>query len=166
MKIILVDAVGGIVDREGNIFKEMYDLLEEFPNRKIILTGADYEATNQYRLNDAPYEVFTLKHDPEKTDPEYFKKMLVHFGLDKNDVVYFEHGKEAAESANSVGIKTYYYDENKKDLGALKIFWLRICKINLWKLKKKSKTSKKETGGLNPTRAGKSVGRAGFLLRW
>jgi len=48
--------------------------------------------------------------------------MLVHFGLDKNDVVYFEHGKEAAESANSVGIKTYYYDENKKDLGALKNF--------------------------------------------
>jgi len=36
MKTILVDAVGGIVDREGNIFKEMYDLLEEFPNRKII----------------------------------------------------------------------------------------------------------------------------------
>ncbi|MDP1833707.1 MAG: hypothetical protein U0944_02905 [Candidatus Moranbacteria bacterium] len=122
MKTILVDAVGGIVDGEGNVFREMHGMLERFVNRKIILTNADYEAANQYKLNDAPYEVFTLRHEPEKTDPEYFKKMLVHFGFEKDDVVYFEHSEEAARSAGSIGIKTYHYDENKKDLVALKKF--------------------------------------------
>jgi len=69
-----------------------------------------------------PYEVFTLKHSPEKTDPKYFEIMLQHFGLSKDDVVYFEHNLEAVKSAKSVGIKSYYYDSKTKDLEALKKF--------------------------------------------
>jgi len=122
MKTILVDAVFVLINEDGSVFEEMHELLEEFPNRKIILTGADYEATNQYGLNDAPYEVFTLKHDPEKTDPKYYEMMLEHFGLKAEDVVYFEHGAEAVKSAESVGIKTYFYDAEKKDLEGLKNF--------------------------------------------
>lgn len=122
MKTILVDAIHGLINTEGEIFEEMHEMLEEFPNRKIILTGADYEVTNQYGLNDAPYEVFTLKHDPEKTDPKYFEMMLEHFGLKADEVVYFEHGEEAVKSAQSVGIKTYFYDAEKKDLESLKKF--------------------------------------------
>lgn len=122
MKTILVDAVFALIDESGNVFEEMHKMLEEFPNRKIILTGADYEATNQYGLNDAPYEVFTLKHNPEKTDPKYYEMMLEHFSLSKNDVVYFEHGEEAVKSAQSVGIETYFYDAEKRDLESLKKF--------------------------------------------
>ena len=48
--------------------------------------------------------------------------MLEPFGLTKDDVVYFEHNPEAVKSAQSVGITTHYYDPDKKDLGALKIF--------------------------------------------
>ena len=122
MKTILVDAVECFIDWDGNIFKEMHDLLETYPNRKIILTSADYEDTNKFGLNDAPYKVFTLKHDPEKTDPKYYKIMLAHFGLTKDDVVYFEHNPDAVKSAQSVGIITYHYDDTKKDLAALKKF--------------------------------------------
>jgi FMN phosphatase YigB (HAD superfamily) len=122
MKTILVDAIGGLIDKDGKIFEEMHALLEKFPNKKIILTGADYEATNQYGLNDAPYVVFTLKHNPEKTDPKYYEIMLANYGLDSDDVVYFEHGQEAAKSAESVGIRTYYYDSVKKDLKELEKF--------------------------------------------
>jgi HAD superfamily hydrolase (TIGR01509 family) len=122
MKTILVDAIFTFISPEGEIFEEMYKMLEEFPNRKIILTGADYEATNQYGLNDAPYEVFTLKHNPEKTDPRYYEMMLEHFGLKAKDVIYFEHGEEAVASAQSVGIKTYFYDTEKKELIGLKKF--------------------------------------------
>lgn len=46
MKTILVDAVDGfIIESEGafKIFEEMQGLLESFPNRKIILTGANDE---------------------------------------------------------------------------------------------------------------------------
>lgn len=122
MKTILVDAVYTFVDEEGNIFDDLHKLLETFPHRKIILTNADYQATNKYKLNDVPYEVFTLKKNPPKTDPNYFKTMLTQFGLTKDDVVYFEHDQKAVDSANAVGITSYFYDPNKKDLVALKHF--------------------------------------------
>jgi len=125
MKTILVDAIDGfVIESEGvfKIFKEMHDLLETFPNRKIILTGANDEQFKKFGLDKMPYEVFTLKHNPEKTDPKYYKTMLEHFGLSKNDVIYFEHNENAVKSAESVSIKSYYYDPGGKDLVALKNF--------------------------------------------
>jgi methionine salvage enolase-phosphatase E1 len=122
MKTILVDAVNAFIDIEGNIFKDMQILLDSYPNKKIILTGADYEDGNSYNLKDAPYEVFTLKHDPEKTDPAYYEAMLKHFALDAKDVIYFEHNAEAVKSAQSIGILTFHYDKDKKDLDALRKF--------------------------------------------
>ena len=122
MKTILVDAVDALVIEGKGIFKEMYNLLETFPNRKIILTGANDEQYKEFGLDKMPYEVFTLKHNPEKTDPAYYEKMLKHFGLKKGDVVYFEHNPEAVKSAQSMGIISYYYDPDKRDLKALKSF--------------------------------------------
>lgn len=125
MKTILVDAVDGfVIETESGfqIFKEIHDLLETFPNRKIILTGANDEQYKKFGLDKMPYEVFTLKHNPEKTDPKYFEAMLQHFGLSKDEVVYFEHNPEAVKSAEMVGIKSYYYDPEKRDLEALKKF--------------------------------------------
>ena len=125
MKTILVDAVDAFVIEDGgafNIFKDMQDLLEGFPNRKIILTGADDEQFKKFGLDNMPWEVFTLKHNPEKTDPKYYEIVLRQFGLSKDDVVYFEHNPEAVKSAQSVGIKSYFYDNSQKDLKASKNF--------------------------------------------
>lgn len=125
MKTILVDAVDGFVIETENgfqIFKEMQELLKTFPNRKIILTGANDEQFKKFGLDKMPYEVFTLKHNPEKTNPKYFETMLEHFGLSKDDVIYFEHNENAVKSAEAVGIKSYRYDQEKKDLVALKNF--------------------------------------------
>ena len=125
MKTILVDAVDGfVIESAGSfqIFKEMHDLLETFSSRKIILTGANDEQFKKFGLDKMPYEVFTLKHNPEKTDTKYFETMLQHFGLNKDDVIYFEHNPEAVKSAESVGIKSYYYDPEKRDLETLKKF--------------------------------------------
>ncbi len=125
MKTILVDAIDALVIEDGGsfkIFEEMYELLETFPNRKIILTGANDEQYKKFGLGDMPYDVFTLKHDPEKTDPLYYEKMLDHFGLDRDEVVSFEHNREAVTSSLSVGIPTYHYDNEKKDVTALKGF--------------------------------------------
>jgi len=125
MKTILVDAVYCfVIEGDGGfkIFKEMHDLLETFPNRKILLTGADDEQFKKFGFDKVPYEVFTLKHNPEKTDPKYYEIMLKHFGLDKNNVVYFEQNLNAVKSAQSIGIATHYYDRYKKDLVALKDF--------------------------------------------
>lgn len=125
MKTILVDAVYCFVIEDKGVFKifqEMYDLLETFPNRKIILTGADDEQFKKFGLDKMPYEVFTLKHNPEKTDTKYFEMLLQHFGLSKDEVIYFEHSPDAVKSAESVGIKSYHYDPEKKDLELLKKF--------------------------------------------
>lgn len=104
------------------IFKPLHDLLETYPNRKIILTNANDEQMVEYGLQDLPYELFTLKHNPNKADPEYYIQMLAHFGLQADEVVYFEHGAQAVQSAESVGIKTFLYDSDKQDLAALKAF--------------------------------------------
>jgi HAD superfamily hydrolase (TIGR01509 family) len=125
MKTILVDAVDAFVIEENGIFEifeKMHDLLETYPNRKIILTGANDKQYKEFGLDKMPYEVFTLKHNPEKTDPGYYETMLKHFGLRKDDVIYFEHNPEAVKSAQSLGITSYYYDNSKKDLEALKAF--------------------------------------------
>ena len=126
MKTILVDAVDCFViekeDGTFQIFNEMQDLLENFPNKKIILTGANDEQSKKFGLDKMPWEVFTLKHNPEKTNPEYYKIMLQRFNLNPEDVIYFEHNLDAVKSAQSVGITTFYYDNDKKDLTALKQF--------------------------------------------
>jgi len=126
MKTILVDAVDCfIIEKEENkfvIFQEMYKLLENYNNKKIILTGASDDKRELYGLNNMPYEVFTLKHNPEKTDPEYYKILLNKYNLNKEDVIYFEHNIDAVKSAQSIGINTYHYDNDKKDLESLKKF--------------------------------------------
>jgi HAD superfamily hydrolase (TIGR01509 family) len=122
MKTILVDAINTFVIKDEGIFEDMQKMLETWPNRKIILTGANDEQMTQFGLDKMPYEVFTLKHDPEKTDPSYYKIMLKHFDLKPEDVIYFEHSEEAVKSARTVGINSYYYDKDAKDLAALKKF--------------------------------------------
>lgn len=126
MKTILVDAVDCFVieKNENNfvIFQDMFDLLEKYSNKKIILTGADDEKFKVYKLDKMPYEVFTLKHNPEKTNSEYYKILFKKYSLQNDDVIYFEHNIEAVKSAQSVGIKTYFYDNKKEDLESLEGF--------------------------------------------
>ncbi len=126
MKVILVDAVFCFIikkdDGKFGIFKDMYELLEKYENKKIILTGANNEKFEEYELNKMPYEVFTLQHNPEKSNPEYFDIFLHKNNLTAKDVIYFEHDLAAINSANSVGINTHHYDESKQDLHALKNF--------------------------------------------
>jgi FMN phosphatase YigB (HAD superfamily) len=122
MKTILVDAINGLINDDGSLFQEMYDLLEAYDNIKIVLTGANDEQFKKFNLHESPYDVFTLEHNPEKTEPEYYKRMLEYFKLAPDNVVYFEHNIDAVKSADSVGIKTYYYDHKKRDLTSLKKF--------------------------------------------
>ena len=122
MKTILVDAINGLVLEDGSILKPMHVLLEKYPNNKVVLTGANDKQFEQFKLDQVPYEVFTLKHNPEKTDPQYFRILLEKYDLTADDVIYFEHSAEAVETAQSVGITTYFYDHTKEDMGALKKF--------------------------------------------
>jgi len=122
MKTILVDAVDTFVIKGDGVFQPMFDLLEKYPNRKIILTNANDEQMVEFGLINLPYEMFTLKHNPDKTDSTYFAQMLKHFNLPSSDVIYFEHNPEAVKSAQSTNITSYHYDSEKRDLISLKQF--------------------------------------------
>lgn len=122
MKTILVDAVDTFVIEGKGIYKPLYELLETYPNKKIILANANDEQVIKFGLTNLPYELFTLKHNPDKVDPAYFQKMLEHFQFKVEDVVYFEHNLETVKSAQSVGITSYHYDSEKKDIETLKSF--------------------------------------------
>jgi FMN phosphatase YigB (HAD superfamily) len=125
MKTILVDAVDGLIIKESEeykIFEEMKTMLNSFPNPKIVVTGANDEQYKKFGLDNVPYAVFTLKHNPEKTDPKYFEALLNQYSLISSDVIYFEHNPEAVKSAESLGIKSYWYDPIKRNLDDLRKF--------------------------------------------
>lgn len=123
MKTILVDAVDTLVIEGQGVFKEMQDLLDSYPNRKIIVTNANDEQFKEFGLDkDMPYEIYTLKHNPDKTDPAYFTKLFINFGLSSHEVIYFEHNSDAVNAAQQMGVVSYHYDDQKKDLTALKQF--------------------------------------------
>ncbi len=122
MKTILVDAVDTFVIEGKGVYKPMFNLLEKYPNRKIVLTNANDEQMVPFALTNLPYELFTMKHNPDKVDPKYFREMFKHFDLKSADVIYFEHNPDAVKSAKSLGIISYFYDADKKDLVALKQF--------------------------------------------
>lgn len=122
MKTILVDALNTLYRKEGGIDQAIFDLLESRPNRKIILSNANDEEIKTYGMTNTPYDFFTLKHAPNKTDSKYYQSMLEHFALTPNDVIYFEHNPEAVKSAESVGIVSHHFDPIVRDLSALKSF--------------------------------------------
>lgn len=122
MKTILVDAIGTYVIKGEGVYKPLHDLLETYPNKKIVLTLADKEKMREFGLDKLPYEVFTTSFNPLKIDPRYYELLLEKYGLEAKDVVYFEHDPDAVETARSVGINSHFYKENEKDLVSLKEF--------------------------------------------
>jgi len=121
MKSILVDAYNTFVTDDW-INQEMFKMLEEFENKKIILTNANAEKQVEFWLVDLPYDLFTLNFDPLKTDPKFYEIFLEKNSLSKDDVIYFEHNLEAVESARSFWINTYHYNHIEKDISSLKDF--------------------------------------------
>lgn len=122
MKTILVDAVNTFVIEGAGVYKPLFELLERYSNPKIIVTNANDEQITTFGLVNLPYPLFTLKHQPDKVDPTYFKILFEQLNLSPSDVVYFEHNPAAVASAQSLGITTFHYDHVAKDLTALKIF--------------------------------------------
>ena len=109
MKIILVDAWNTFI-KNKKIDSTIYELLEDFKNKKIILTNANDQELVNYGIINMPYEVFSLSHKPNKDNPLYFKSLIKKYNLFINDLIYIEHNKEAVKSAKSLGINTYHYN--------------------------------------------------------
>ena len=122
MKVILVDAINTLVIPNEGVYESLLKILDNYPNRKIVLTGANNEEFIQHGLDKLPYEVFTLRHDPEKSNPNYYKILLEQFDLAVEDLIYIEHNMEAIRSAESLNIKVFHYDKDLKDINKLNQF--------------------------------------------
>ncbi len=122
MKTILVDAMQSFVIEGEGIYQPLHELLESYPNRKIVLTMAPKHKMEEWGLNDLPYEVFSSELDPKKREPIYYESVLKHFNLNAHDVVCFEHDPEAVAGAKSIGIATHHYDSENRDVASLKKF--------------------------------------------
>ncbi len=120
MKTILVDAYRTLVlENDHTIDRKIYALLENFSNKKIILTNAPLAKQASLRLVNLPYTLFSLSNAPSKSEPEYYYQLLDHFDLRIDDVIYIEHNIDALNSAETVGIVSYHFDKDKRDLTAL-----------------------------------------------
>lgn len=122
MKTILVDGIHAFVIDKVGVYEPMLELLGEYPNPKIVLTGTQKTDFEKRGLNKSPYTVFTLEGNPKKSDPEYFRRLFERYNLSKDTAVFFEHNPEVVRVAESLGIKTHYYDPIKQDLQILKAF--------------------------------------------
>ncbi len=122
MKTILVDAINTLVFPNWKIDQELYNLLEEYPNPKLVLSNANQEQIKNFWLDKIPYELFTLSHNPEKTNPYYYQKLLEEYNLSTEDVVYFEHNPDAVSTAQSIGVTTLYFDKDKRELDQVRNF--------------------------------------------
>ena len=108
-KILAVDAVGCLVDLNGNIDNHIFKIINKYKNRKIVLTNANDEEKKIF-LKNISYEIFSLKHNPEKTNPIYYEKFLSEYNIKAENVIYFEHNIKAVKSARLNNITTHHYD--------------------------------------------------------
>ena len=122
MKTILVDAGSCFVIKGQGIYQPMYELLETYPNPKILSTNLPPEKREEYPFSDLPYPLFSLSNQPSKADSTFYEILLKEYNLTTQDVICFEHKHNAEESAKSLGIPCYFYDEHTQDLESLKKF--------------------------------------------
>ena len=115
MKIILVDAWNTFVKKK-EIDIELFKILESFTNKKIILTNADEIERKEFGIINMPYQVFSLSHNPEKTDIKYYKILCDQFKLKVSNLLYIEHNNKAFKTAVLFGIKSYLYTGNNQNV--------------------------------------------------
>lgn len=121
MKTILVDAWNTLITDKG-VDSEMKELLDQFPNPKVIVTNANAEEQTAFGMVNLPFPLYTMNHHPDKTDPYYFDSLLKDYELQAEDTIYFEHNADAVASAASVGIQAYWFDKSERDLDKLREF--------------------------------------------
>jgi FMN phosphatase YigB (HAD superfamily) len=110
IQYILVDAWNTLVTEDG-INNQMLSLLNQYETRKVIVTNATEEEKIKLGIVEMPYPVFSLAHQPNKTDPIYFTRLLSYLSVTYKEVIYFDHNPKACEAAISLGIKTHFHSK-------------------------------------------------------
>ncbi|MEK6819842.1 MAG: alanine--tRNA ligase-related protein, partial [Nanoarchaeota archaeon] len=121
---ILVDAIGCIVNENGDINRELVNFLSLLNKKIIVVTNASKDdkrlnVLSQINILDKiagkkGVEIFTLNKKPDKTNPDYFRQLLKKYNLVKEDIIYIDHSEENLNSARESGILSELYKNNKQ----------------------------------------------------
>jgi FMN phosphatase YigB (HAD superfamily) len=122
MKFILVDAVHTLIDSNFNVDQEMFKMLESFQNQKIIVTNAGGESLERIEKLGILYPIFTLCRNPEKINSDYFRQFMMQYDCKNSDLLYFDHNILAVKAAEIVGIKSFHYEVEKRNIEEVKNF--------------------------------------------
>ncbi len=113
IKVILVDAINCLINKNDGINKELADYLNNL-NKKIIVVSNAEKDSIKHQLKDYDFEVFSLNKNPEKSNSLYFKTLLKNYNLSQNEILYVDHNKENISSAKNLGINSELYKNNSQ----------------------------------------------------
>ncbi len=113
IKFILVDWINCLYDKERGLNRELAEILQKTEKKIIIVTNADINDINN-KLGTYNFEVFSLNKNPDKSNINYFKKLLDKYNFKASEIIYFDHKTENVKSAESLNIKSIQYKNNNQ----------------------------------------------------
>lgn len=132
IKIILVDAVRGIINSNEaydtdtwSLNLELAEYLKTLPQRTIIVTNAAGDNLELIKtlLKDYPFEVVSYENNPNKSDSEYFTKLLATRNSQPETILYFDHKQANLNSATQAGITNSFVHTDT--FATIEQLWLR-----------------------------------------
>jgi leucyl-tRNA synthetase len=120
-KTILVDAVNTLFVKNGDeltLNLELAECLKSIDVTKIILTNAKDGVLVKLEdlIKEYNWKIFSLKFEPEKTDPEYYKIAVTELNIDIKNTIYFDHSEANLNSAKLSNINSFQYLNNKQTI--------------------------------------------------
>lgn len=118
---LLIDAVYCLIssDEDGNIESralntELADKLSKLDDDIIVVTNARWDNYKKVRelLINYNFQTYTLENSPKKTDPEYFARVLMYYGLKPDECYYLDHSQENLDAAAELEINGELYINN------------------------------------------------------
>ncbi|MEK6817191.1 MAG: alanine--tRNA ligase-related protein, partial [Nanoarchaeota archaeon] len=118
-RLILVDGMHCLYDKNFEINKDLLDLINKFNTHTVLTVNGFREkglnlVKNYDKNYDPNWEAFSLEEKEIKKDnPEYFKELLKTFNLVPEEVIYFDHDKKNVEIAKNLDILSINYSDNE-----------------------------------------------------
>ena len=103
-KTILLDGMYCLFNENFVVNEEVMNTIKALGKRVIIVTNAPREKLADIETKTG-FEVVTYEKSPEKTDSEFFTKLLAEKGLTANECIYLDHDVANLASAKQVSIK-------------------------------------------------------------
>ena len=103
-RVLLIDGMHCLYDENFNINKKLFDALQNFNCRKIIVVN-NFKEKAEALLKEYGYEIFSFNGKILKNKKEFFEKLMEKYKIEKDEIIYFDHDDENVDTAEEAGIK-------------------------------------------------------------